>query len=70
QNIIFNLSESFSDPRRVPGIKLAHDPMPNIERLKKNNTSGLMISSGYGGGTANMEYMTLTGLALCNFSPT
>ncbi|KRL24027.1 hypothetical protein FC47_GL001114 [Limosilactobacillus mucosae DSM 13345] len=70
QNIIFNLSESFSDPRRVPGIKLAYDPMPNIERLKKNNTSGLMISSGYGGGTANMEYMTLTGLALCNFSPT
>lgn len=70
QNIIFNLSESFSDPRRVPGIKLAHDPMPNIERLKKNNTSGLMISSGYGGGTANMEYMTLTGLALCSFSPT
>ena len=67
QNIIFNLSESFSDPRRVPGIKLTHDPMPNIERLKKNNTSGLMISSGYGGGTANMEYMTLTGLALCNF---
>lgn len=70
QNIVFNLSESFSDPRRVPGIKLAHDPIPNIERLKKNNTSGLMISSGYGGGTANMEYMTLTGLALCNFSPT
>ena len=70
QNIIFNLSESFSDPRRVPGIKLAYDPMPNIERLKKNNTSGLMISSGYGGGTANMEYQALTGLSIVNFSPT
>ena len=70
QNIIFNLSESFSDPRRVPGIKLAHDPMPNIERLKQNNTSGLMISSGYGGGTANMEYQALTGLSIVNFSPT
>lgn len=70
QNIVFNLSESFADPRRVPGVTLAQDPMPNIEKLKRNNTGGLMISSGYGGGTANMEYMTLTGLALCNFSPT
>ena len=29
-----------------------------------------MISSGLGGGTANMEYMTLTGLPVSNFSPT
>ena len=29
-----------------------------------------MISAGYGGGTANMEYMSLTGLDLSNFSPT
>lgn len=29
-----------------------------------------MISSGYGGGTANMEYMTLTGYSISNFSPT
>lgn len=29
-----------------------------------------MMSSGYGGGTANMEYMSLTGFATCNFSPT
>ena len=28
------------------------------------------MSSGYGGGTANMEYMTLTGLATANFSST
>ncbi len=70
QTIIFNLSESFSDPRRVPGVSLKNNPIPLVDRLKKNNTSGIMISSGYGGGTANMEYMTLTGFALSNFSAT
>ena len=38
--------------------------------MAKENTGGIMVSSGYGGGTANMEYMTLTGYSLCNFSPT
>lgn len=70
QTIIFNLSESFSDPRRVPEVSLKKNPIPLIDHLKKENTSGIMISSGYGGGTANMEYMTLTGFALCNFSAT
>ncbi|WP_162258988.1 LTA synthase family protein [Limosilactobacillus ingluviei] len=70
QAVIFNLSESFADPRRVPGIKVAPSPMPFIDQLKRNATSGLMISSGYGGGTANMEYMTLTGLSIANFKPT
>ena len=70
QTIIFNLSESFADPRRVPNVSLSNNPVPFIDNLKRKTTSGLMMSSGYGGGTANMEYMTLTGLATCNFSPT
>lgn len=70
QTIIFNLSESFADPRRVPGVSLKNNPIPLIDSLKKTNTSGIMVSSGYGGGTANMEYMTLTGFALSNFSAT
>lgn len=70
QTIIFNLSESLADPRRVPGVTLSNNPLPIIDNLKRKTTSGLMMSSGYGGGTANMEYMTLTGLATCNFSPT
>jgi len=68
QTLIFVLSESFADPSRVPNIKLNQDPIPNIQNIKANNTSGLMMSSGYGGGTANMEYMTLTGLAMNQFS--
>ncbi|WP_242361768.1 LTA synthase family protein [Limosilactobacillus antri] len=70
QTVIFNLSESFSDPNRVPGVKLESTPIPAIKELQKNNTGGVMISSGYGGGTANMEYMTLTGYSISNFSPT
>lgn len=61
------LSETFSDLTRVPGISLSTDPIPNIRQLKGNTTSGLMLSSGYGGGTANMEYQALTGLNLTNF---
>lgn len=70
QTIIFNLSESFANPQRVPGVKLERNPVPYITSLKKQTTGGLMLSSGYGGGTANMEYMTLTGFSLSNFLPT
>ena len=65
--VIMILSESFSDPTRVPGIALAEDPMPNIRALKETTTSGLMLSPGFGGGTANIEYQSLTGLDLALF---
>ncbi|MEE1297067.1 MAG: LTA synthase family protein [Bifidobacterium sp.] len=65
--VIYVLSESFSDPTRVPGVELNKDPMPYIRQLKGETTSGLMLSSGYGGGTANLEYMGLTGLSMTNF---
>ncbi|WP_267202160.1 LTA synthase family protein [Limosilactobacillus kribbianus] len=70
QTVIFNLSESFANPTRVPGVSLRHNPIPRIQHIKKQTTSGIMISSGYGGGTADMEYMTLTGFAMCNFAQT
>ena len=65
--VIYVLSESFSDPSRVPGLKVNKDAMPNIRSVKESTTSGLMLSSGYGGGTANLEYMGLTGLSMANF---
>lgn len=71
QSLIFILSESFADPRRVPELTVhGGNPIPFISRLKKQTTGGLMLSSGYGGGTANMEYMALTGLSEANFSAT
>ncbi|MBT1182299.1 sulfatase-like hydrolase/transferase [Bifidobacterium sp. CP2] len=65
--VIMILSETFSDPTRVPGITMLEDPMPNIRGIKNATTSGLMLSPGYGGGTANIEYQTLTGLDLALF---
>ncbi|MBT1174615.1 LTA synthase family protein [Bifidobacterium sp. LC6] len=65
--VVYVLSESFSDPSRVPGLKVNKDSMPNIRKIKENTTSGLMLSSGYGGGTANLEYMGLSGLSMANF---
>lgn len=65
--VVYVLSESFSDLSRVPGLKTNKDSMPNIRKIKAGTTSGLMLSSGYGGGTANLEYMGLSGLSMANF---
>ena len=65
--VVYVLSESFSDPSRVPGLKTNKDSMPYIRMFKACTTSGLMLSSGYGGGTANHEYMGLSGLSMANF---
>lgn len=66
--VIMILSESLSDPTRVPGVTFDIDPIPNIRNIKNSTTSGLMLSPGYGGGTANIEYQALTGLNLANFN--
>lgn len=68
--VIMILSETFSDPTRVPGVSFAEDPIPNIRQIKNETTSGLMLSPGYGGGTANIEYQALTGLSMANYSDT
>ena len=64
------MSESLANPNRLREVELSQNPLSYIDSIKENTTSGLMISSGLGGGTANMEYMTLTGLPVSNFSPT
>lgn len=66
--VIMILSETFSDPTHVPGVSFSLDPIPNIRNIKNTTTSGLMLSPGYGGGTANIEYQALTGLNLANFN--
>lgn len=69
QTLIYVLSESYSDPRRVPGLQVNKNPMPEIDKIKRDSTSGLMLSSGYGGGTANIEYSVETGWNLQSFAP-
>lgn len=61
QSVVFVLSESYSDPQRVPGVKLNKDPLAYVRSVKNSTTSGLMLSEGYGGGTAQLEYQSLTG---------
>lgn len=68
QTIILNLSESFSDPDRVPNLTVPNDPIPFVKSKLAEETSGLMLSVGYGGGTANMEWEGLTGLSISNLS--
>lgn len=68
QTIIYILSESFADPKRISSNVLSQNPIPEIDLIKEQTTSGLMHSDGYGGGTANMEFQTLTGLPFYNYS--
>lgn len=70
QTVIYVLSESLTNPKNVPGLKINQDPLTNIEDISAESpASGKMLSSGYGAGTANVEYMTLTGTPLSAFSP-
>ncbi|RYQ57935.1 phosphoglycerol transferase [Bifidobacterium pseudolongum subsp. globosum] len=66
--VINVLSETLSDPNRVPGVHFNIDPMPNIHALSNTATTGLMLSPGYGGGTANIEFQQMTGLSMANFN--
>ena len=68
QTVIFILSESYSDPTKLEGVTISQDIMPNIRSIMQSNTSGVMWSDDYGGGTANMEWQSLVGLPMYNMS--
>lgn len=67
QTVIYILSESLANPNRVPTVEVSKNPLPNIDSVKESQSGGLMISNGYGGGTANMEAQSLFGLPFINF---
>ena len=62
-NVVLVLSESFSDPEALAGVKVARDPIPFTRRLMRHTTSGSMFAQDIGGGTANMEFEALTGMS-------
>jgi phosphoglycerol transferase MdoB-like AlkP superfamily enzyme len=68
-NVVFVLSESFSDPTRLKGLSLAEDPIPHTRDLMSQTTSGTMLAQLLGGGTANMEFEVLTGQSIGLFVP-
>lgn len=68
-NVVIVLSESFTDPTALEGFELDHDPIPRTRARMAGTTSGQMLAQMYGGGTANMEFETLTGQSLGLFRP-
>lgn len=68
-NVVLVLSESFTDPTRLDGFELERDPIPRTRALMGETTSGTMLAQLYGGGTANMEFETLTGQSIALFRP-
>lgn len=63
-NIIYVMNESFSDPSALEGVTVSKDPIPKLRALKDTALSGTILSQGYGGGTANIEFEALTGLSM------
>jgi phosphoglycerol transferase MdoB-like AlkP superfamily enzyme len=58
-DIIVVMSESFWDPRRLPGTTVEPDPLKNVRAIQ----SGHMFSPEFGGMTANVEFEALTGFS-------
>lgn len=67
-NIVFIMSESFSDIEALKGIQAEKDPMPETRKWMEKSTSGKVLSQGYGGGTANIEFEALTGFSMYAFN--
>ncbi|WP_034551248.1 LTA synthase family protein [Carnobacterium funditum] len=67
-NVIYVMSESFSDPTKLIDVKVSKDPMPILRQRMEKNKSGEILSEGYGGGTANIEFEALTGLSMEPFA--
>ncbi|EUJ47501.1 sulfatase-like hydrolase/transferase [Paenilisteria rocourtiae] len=68
-NIVYVMSESFSDPTRLHGVTTSSDPIPETRKIMGQYPSGYSLSQGYGGGTANIEFEALTGLSMYNINP-
>lgn len=60
-NIIVLLSEAFWDPTLMKNVSFSRDPIPFFHYLQQHFTNGWMLSSQFGGGTANVEFEVLTG---------
>lgn len=63
-NIIFVMSESFSDPQLLNGLTVNQDPLKDYYEVANKTYSGRMLSQNYGGGTANIEFEALTGFSM------
>lgn len=63
-NIVYVMSESFSDPSHLNGIEVTGDPLADYYEKAQQTYSGKMLSQNYGGGTANIEFEALTSFSM------
>ncbi|MDR0921383.1 MAG: LTA synthase family protein [Lactobacillales bacterium] len=63
-NIVFVMSESFSNPDLLKGIELNQNPIESYQEVARKGIRGSMLSQGYGGGTANIEFEALTSFSI------
>ncbi|MGX7024697.1 LTA synthase family protein [Vagococcus hydrophili] len=69
-NIVYVMSESFSDPSRLKGIEFNADPLKKYREITSDaSIHGQMLSQNYGGGTANIEFEALTGFSMALLNP-
>lgn len=60
-NLIFIMNESLFDPTLLPNVSFSESPIATIDKVRAEGTSGQLLVSEFGGGTANTEFEVLTG---------
>lgn len=68
-NVIFLQLESLFDVSVLKNVEYSKEVLPNINRLKKEYSSGLLSVPSFGAGTANTEFEVLSGMNLDDFGP-
>lgn len=69
-DVIYVMSESFSDPSKLNGIEVTPDPLKTYRHVASEGIlRGQMLSQNYGGGTANIEFEALTGFSMALLNP-
>lgn len=69
-NVVYIMSESFSDPLKLKGIDMTPDPLKKYREVASEGSAyGQMLSQNYGGGTANIEFEALTGFSMGLLNP-
>ncbi|MEG0254395.1 LTA synthase family protein [Vagococcus sp.] len=69
-DIVYIMSESFSDPSKLEGVHVTPDPLKDYRDVASESIlSGQMLSQNYGGGTANIEFEALTGFSMALLNP-
>lgn len=68
-NIIMIMNEAFWDPTVMENVEFNKDPLPFYHQLEKEQSSGSLNVTVFGGSTVNTEFEALTGLST-QFLPT